>query len=79
MPLQSSRHNGLSGSAAGKTFVEMTSYSIGSDGVVRGTFSDDVQREIPIALPAIDARLRLDPPILGGKVGLKRLKLNMAL
>jgi flagellar hook protein FlgE len=26
--------------------VEMTSYSIGSDGVVRGTFSDDVQREI---------------------------------
>jgi flagellar hook protein FlgE len=26
--------------------VEMTSYSIGSDGIVRGTFSDDVQREI---------------------------------
>ncbi|QBR92377.1 flagellar hook-basal body complex protein [Nocardioides euryhalodurans] len=26
--------------------VEMTSYSIGSDGVVRGSFSDDVQREI---------------------------------
>lgn len=26
--------------------VEMTSYSIGSDGVVRGTFSDDVQRDV---------------------------------
>jgi flagellar hook protein FlgE len=26
--------------------VEMTSYSIGSDGVLRGSFSDDVQREI---------------------------------
>ena len=28
--------------------VEMTSYSIGSDGVLRGTFSDDVQRDIAI-------------------------------
>ena len=26
--------------------VEMTSYSIGTDGVLRGTFTDDVQREI---------------------------------
>ncbi|SEB89276.1 flagellar hook protein FlgE [Nocardioides exalbidus] len=26
--------------------VEMTSYSIGSDGILRGTFSDDVQRDI---------------------------------
>ncbi|MFC6288133.1 flagellar hook protein FlgE [Nocardioides sp. GCM10027113] len=28
--------------------VEMTSYSIGSDGVLRGSFSDDVQREIAV-------------------------------
>ena len=28
--------------------VEMTSYSIGSDGVLRGTFSDDVQRDIAV-------------------------------
>jgi flagellar hook protein FlgE len=28
--------------------VEMTSYSIGADGVLRGTFSDDVQRDIGI-------------------------------
>jgi flagellar hook protein FlgE len=32
--------------------VEMTSYSIGSDGVVRGTFSDDVQREIAVVAVA---------------------------
>ena len=29
---------------------------------------DDVQKQIPIALPAIDARFRLDPPVLGGAV-----------
>lgn len=28
--------------------VEMTSYSIGADGVLRGTFSDDVQRDIAV-------------------------------
>jgi flagellar hook protein FlgE len=28
--------------------VEMTSYSIGSDGVLRGAFSDDVQRDIAV-------------------------------
>ena len=28
--------------------VEMTSYSIGSDGVLRGSFSDDVQRDIAV-------------------------------
>jgi len=32
--------------------VEMTSYSIGSDGVVRGTFSDDVQRDIAVVAVA---------------------------
>ena len=28
--------------------VEMTSYSIGSDGILRGSFSDDVQRDIAV-------------------------------
>ena len=34
----------------------------------QGLRADDVQKRIPIALPAIDARLRLADPILGGKV-----------
>ena len=37
----------------------------------QGLRSDDVQKRIPIALPAIDARMRLDPPILGGKIELQ--------
>ena len=32
---------------------------------------DDVQKRIPIALPAIDARFRLDPPMLGGTLELQ--------
>ena len=32
----------------------------------QGLRVDDVQKRIPIALPAIDARFRLDPPALGG-------------
>jgi LPS-assembly protein len=32
---------------------------------------DDVQKQIPIALPAIDARFKLDPPVLGGKIQLE--------
>ncbi|MEO5972169.1 MAG: LPS assembly protein LptD [Sphingomicrobium sp.] len=34
----------------------------------QGLRADDVQKRIPIALPAIDARLRLDPPLVGGAV-----------
>jgi LPS-assembly protein len=34
----------------------------------QGLRVDDVQKEIPIALPAIDARFNLDPPVLGGKL-----------
>ena len=37
----------------------------------QGLRVDDVQKRIPIALPAIDARFRLDPPILGGTVELQ--------
>jgi LPS-assembly protein len=34
----------------------------------QGLRVDDVQKQIPIALPAIDARFNLEPPVLGGKV-----------
>ncbi len=34
----------------------------------QGLRVDDVQKRIPIALPAIDARVRLADPVLGGKV-----------
>ena len=32
---------------------------------------DDIQKQLPIALPAIDARLRLNDPVLGGRVELQ--------
>lgn len=34
----------------------------------QGLRVDDVQKRIPIALPAIDARFRLDPPLIGGSL-----------
>jgi LPS-assembly protein len=34
----------------------------------QGLRSDDVQKRIPFALPALDARFRLDDPVMGGKV-----------
>ena len=37
----------------------------------QGLRVDDVQKRIPIALPAIDARLLLDDQVLGGKVQLQ--------
>ena len=37
----------------------------------QGLRSEDVQKQIPIALPAVDARLRLDDPWLGGKIELE--------
>ena len=37
----------------------------------QGLRSEDIQRQIPIALPAIDARLRLADPLLGGQVELQ--------
>jgi len=37
----------------------------------QGLRVDDVQKRIPIALPALDARLRLDAPVVGGKVELQ--------
>ncbi len=32
---------------------------------------NDVQKQMPIALPAIDARFRIDPPMLGGTLELQ--------
>ena len=37
----------------------------------QGLRVDDVQKQIPIALPAIDARFLFDDPLLGGKVQLQ--------
>ena len=43
----------------------------------QGLRVDDVQRRIPIALPALDARFRLDPPFLGGKIELQANSLSI--
>jgi LPS-assembly protein len=37
----------------------------------QGLRIDDVQKEIPIALPAIGARFNIEPPVLGGKIQLQ--------
>ena len=37
----------------------------------QGLRADDVQRQIPVALPAIDARVRIDPSAIGGIVELQ--------
>jgi LPS-assembly protein len=37
----------------------------------QGLRVDDVQKQIPIALPAIDARFNIDPPVLGGQIQLQ--------
>jgi LPS-assembly protein len=37
----------------------------------QGLRSDDEQRQIPVALPALDARVRLDPPAIGGAIELQ--------
>ena len=43
----------------------------------QGLRVDDVQRRIPIALPAIDAHWRIGEPILGGKVELQANSLSI--
>jgi LPS-assembly protein len=45
--------------------------------VFQGMRVDDVQKRIPVALPALDARLRLDAPIIGGKVELAANSLSI--
>jgi LPS-assembly protein len=43
----------------------------------QGLRVDDVQKRIPIALPAIDARVRLGEPVLGGKIELQANSLSI--
>jgi LPS-assembly protein len=43
----------------------------------QGLRVDDIQKQTPIGLPAIDARVRLDDPILGGKVELQGNSLSI--
>jgi len=43
----------------------------------QGLRVDDVQKQIPFALPAIDARVRLADPILGGKVEIQANSLSI--
>ena len=43
----------------------------------QGLRVDDIQRQIPIALPAIDARVRLGDDVLGGKVELQANSLSI--
>ena len=43
----------------------------------QGLRVDDVQKQIPIVLPAVDARVRLDNNVLGGKVELQANSLSI--
>ena len=51
--------------------IDLDSYVSIEGWAFQGLRSTDVQDRIPIALPAIDARFRLEDPVLGGKVELQ--------
>lgn len=51
--------------------IDQSSYISIAGWAFQGLRVDDVQKQIPIALPAIDARFLLDDPWLGGKVQLQ--------
>jgi LPS-assembly protein len=51
--------------------IDLDSYIAIEGWAFQGLRSTDKQERIPFALPAIDARLRLDDPVLGGKVELQ--------
>ena len=48
--------------------ISLDSYIAIEGWAFQGLRADDVQKRIPVALPAVDARFRLDDPFLGGKV-----------
>ena len=48
--------------------IDLDSYVSIEGWAFQGLRSTDVQDRIPIALPAIDARFRLEDPVLGGKI-----------
>ena len=51
--------------------ISPTSYISIAGWAFQGLRVDDVQKQIPIALPAIDARFRFDGPVVGGNVELQ--------
>ena len=51
--------------------IDPNSYISIAGWAFQGLRVDDEQKQLPIALPAVDARFRLDPPIIGGKVELQ--------
>ena len=51
--------------------IDLDSYVSIAGWAFQGLRSEDVQKQIPIALPAVDARVRLDDPWLGGKIELE--------
>ena len=51
--------------------IDLDSYVSIEGWAFQGLRSTDQQKQIPFALPAIDARIRLDDPVLGGKVQLQ--------
>lgn len=51
--------------------IDADSYFSIAGWAFQGLRSEDVQRQIPIVLPAVDARLRLPEPVLGGRVQLQ--------
>jgi LPS-assembly protein len=51
--------------------IDLDSYISIEGWAFQGLRSTDQQDRIPIALPAIDARIRLDEPVLGGRVELQ--------
>ena len=57
--------------------IDSDSYISIAGWAFQGLRFDDVQKQIPIALPAIDARVRLSDDILGGKVELQANSLSI--
>ena len=51
--------------------IDLDSYVSIAGWAFQGLRVDDVQKRIPIALPAIDARFRMVPPVLGGMIELQ--------
>jgi LPS-assembly protein len=51
--------------------IDLDSYVAIEGWAFQGLRSTDTQERIPFALPAVDARLRLEDPVLGGKVELQ--------
>ena len=57
--------------------ISTNSYITIAGWAFQGLRVDDVQKQIPFALPAIDARVRLVDPVLGGKVEIEGNSLSI--